>query len=138
MLTVRFNLERGNDFMKWKITDSSTGRALYFPYDEVTLIMHECILKNRKRSAKKIFDGHSKFVCAWIQCKYVEVVPSVELDGLRVMYNPRVNPYWTDELTGKDIDGKKFSMLTTCKNNVFISDPTRYQSDKIEPLTVNI
>ena len=53
---VRFNLGRGKNFMKWKV-QYPDGKIEYHLPSEVQLLMHECILKNQKKTAQKIFDG---------------------------------------------------------------------------------
>lgn len=102
---IRFNLAKGENYMKWKINHSD-GRVSYLNPTEVQLILTKCQLKNNKRSAQMIFDGGNKVVCAWILCEKVEIRYSgfnqIDLSGKRLFYNPRKKPYWS--LHGQDID----------------------------------
>ena len=91
---VRFNLGRGKNFMKWKVT--YPDRVEYYSPNDVQLVMTDCVFKNYKKVAKKIFDGGEKVVCAWILCKNIEVYSGkwFKDESMRVRYNPRVQPNW--------------------------------------------
>jgi hypothetical protein len=111
---VRFSLQKGDNYMKWRIIYPD-GSVKYFNPDEVQLIMRGCTLKNNKKAATKIFNGETtKVVCAWIMCESVQVTyPSmgiapygVSYDVMnmlkgnlgatpyKVSYNPRKEPNW--------------------------------------------
>ena len=102
---IRFNLAKGENYMKWKVNHSD-GRVSYLNPTEVQLILTKCQLNNNKRSAQMIFDGGNKVVCAWILCESVEIkrdkFNQSDLTGKRLAYNPRKKPYWT--LYGLDVD----------------------------------
>ena len=114
---VKLNLGRGKNFMKWKIQHPDGTIGYYSPTD-VQLLMHECILKNHKKTAQKIYAGGEKVVCAWVLCKSLAIKKSTldtELDaillGERVRYNPRVTPHWV--LNGDNVDGLSVNKLVT-------------------------
>ena len=99
---VRFNLGRGKNYMKWKV-EGPDGITYYNP-DEVQIHMHECQLKNQRKTAEKINEGANKTVCAWVRCVGVEIFPTDFLQlneefDTQLKYNPRVLPYW---FTGAD------------------------------------
>lgn len=119
---VRFSLQKGENYMKWRIIYSD-GSVKYYNPSEVQLIMRGCTLKNNKKAATKIFNGETnKVVCAWIMCESVQVTNSdmgaapysVSYDVMnmlkgnlgatpyKVSYNPRKEPNWVIE--GKDAD----------------------------------
>lgn len=119
---VRFTLQKGENYMKWRIIYSD-GSVKYYNPSEVQLIMRGCTLKNNKKAATKIFNGETnKVVCAWIMCESVQVTNSdmgaapysVSYDVMnmlkgnlgatpyKVSYNPRKEPNWVIE--GKDAD----------------------------------
>lgn len=119
---VRFSLQKGENYMKWRIIHSD-GSVKYYNPSEVQLIMRGCTLKNNKKAATKIFNGETnKVVCAWIMCESVQVTNSdmgaapysVSYDVMnmlkgnlgatpyKVSYNPRKEPNWVIE--GKDAD----------------------------------
>jgi hypothetical protein len=122
-IKVRFNLGRGKNFMKWKI-QYPDGKIEYHSPDDVQLVMSDCILKNHKKTAQKIFDGGEKVVCAWVLCKSLELKEStldtelyVILIGDKVSYNPRVTPHWM--LNGENVDGMFIHRMTTVGKGVY-------------------
>jgi len=119
---VRFSLQKGDNYMKWRIIYPD-GSVKYYNPSEVQLIMRGCTLKNNKKAATKIYNGETtKVVCAWIMCDTVQVTYSdmgvapygVSYDVMnmlkgnlgatpyKVLYNPRKEPNWVIE--GKDAD----------------------------------
>ena len=112
-IKVRFNLGRGNNFMKWKIVYPN-GHVEYHRPNDVQLIMKSCQLKNHKGVAQKIFNGGEKVICAWVLCEEIEIVNMATTKYLklflkfdlmfdRIKYNPRVQPNWVlnDEIVDK-------------------------------------
>ena len=61
-IKVRFNLGRGKNFMKWKVT--YPDRVEYHNPNDVQLVMTDCVFKNHKGVAQKIFNDGEKVVCA--------------------------------------------------------------------------
>ena len=120
---VRFNLGRGDNYKKWKVT-SPNGDVQYIDPKTQVLDMKGCTLKNNKKSAQKIFDGSNKFVCAWIECDEVKVKPYglwIYLDGIaQVRYNPRVAPNWQHSGSNMNIDNEYYSRLLTQRVSVYI------------------
>jgi hypothetical protein len=114
-IKVRFNLGRGKNYMKWKV-QYTDGTIEYHSPTDVQLVMHECILKNHRKTAQKIYDGGEKVVCAWVLCKRLAIVKSdrftkADLNGERVRYNPRVTPHWM--LDGENVDGISVDKLVS-------------------------
>jgi hypothetical protein len=93
---VRFSLQKGDNYMKWRIIYPD-GSVYYYHPDEVQLVMRGCTLKNNKKAATKIFNGETtKVVCAWILCDGVSVSRSnfIGATPYKVCYNPRKEPNW--------------------------------------------
>lgn len=113
---VRFNLGRGEHFMKWKVT-SPEGCVDYYDPETYVIIMHNCKLRNQPSTANKIFDGANKTVCAWIDAEHVEVrrdpVTILYSADLEVMFNPRKKPYWTYYTEPQNIDNKEIECIVT-------------------------
>jgi hypothetical protein len=111
-IKVRFNLGRGQNYMKWKV-QYTDGSVEYHSPSEVQLLMHDCILKNHKNTAQKIYDGANKTVCAWVLCKSLAIKKNdfikVDTIGERVRYNPRVTPHWM--LNDENVDGRALEKL---------------------------
>lgn len=109
---VRFNLGKGKNYMKWKIQHPD-GSVEYHSPSEIQLLMHDCILKNHKKTAQKIYDGANKTVCAWVLCKSLAIKRDgfIQEDavGDRVKYNPRVTPHWM--LNGENVDGRALEKI---------------------------
>lgn len=120
-IKVRFNLGKGKNFMKWKI-QYPDGKIEYHSPTDVELLMHECILKNHKSTAQKIFDGGEKVVCAWVLCKDLTIAwrsnfVQGDIKGQRVSYNPRVTPHWM--LDGEIVDGSSIDKLVTVDRAIY-------------------
>lgn len=109
-IKVRFNLGAGKNYMKWKV-EYPDGEVKYLHPTEVQLIMHDCTLKNYKKTAQKIFDGAQKTVCAWVLCKEIEIRNENFESGTeqKIKFNPRVQPNWV--LNGEVVDGQKFDSI---------------------------
>ena len=115
MIKVRFNLSRGENYMKWKI-EYPDGTKEYVSPETHRLFITQALLKNYKKTAQKIFDGGAKVVCAWIMCESIQVVKmeSTELNQSNsriIRYNPRVAPNWVYK--GFDADGELFENIRT-------------------------
>ena len=117
---VRFNLGKGENYMKWKI-EYNTGRVEYHHPADVQLILRDCTLKNNRRAAQKIFTGETtKVVCAHVLCKEVEILTEdfqPETTAC-LKYNPRVLPYWN--LDGVNVDGNEYKELFTVDYKLYL------------------
>lgn len=123
-IKVRFNLGRGKNYMKWKVQHPS-GEVEYYSPGEVQLVMKGCILKNSRKTALKIYEGQDKTVCAWVLCdeilvKFDQFRPYDSSNLNRLMYNPRVVPYWTSERFKWNLDGHRFENIGTVERKLFI------------------
>jgi len=118
---VRFNLGKGKNFMKWKVSYPS-GTARYYEPSEVLIIMSGCKLVNHKGTAQKIFDGANKTVCAWVECDGVKVINKVvtQSEARQVCYNPRVTPHWV--LDNEVVDKVEFEELFTVGKSVRVTE----------------
>ena len=121
---LRFNLGQGENFMKWKLT-SPDGEVQFFEPSEVVITLNNAKLINHKSTAKKIFDGANKEVCAWIEADRVDVHEQKSGDMLmmptskpKVSYNPRIVPNWV--LNGENVDKEVFGRLYTIGRNIHL------------------
>lgn len=111
--------------MKWKV-EFPDNSVLYCDPDGVEITMGDCILKNRKSTADKIYNGANKSVCAWILCKTLNINVNPKLskikdyvtdDTERVRYNPKVKPNW---LIGDEVsDGKKLDEIRSIGKSLY-------------------
>ncbi len=122
-IKVRFNLSRGQNYMKWKVQYPS-GVVEYCDPKSTQIVMMGCTLKNSRATAEKIYDGQHKTVCAWILCDNIEIKFSgfKSFEGTylsRAQYNPRVKPYWT--IKGSNSDNLNLGELTTEDKIIYIT-----------------
>jgi len=117
---VRFHLAKGENFMKWQVFDLKNNTKDYYDPETRSIIMRDCLLGNHAETAKKIFNGDNKTVCAWVACEEVRVVDSVPSLGrlTQYKYNPRKNPHWHTERR-LNADNLKFDMMVTHKRQVY-------------------
>ena len=113
---IRFNLGKGENFQKWRITDNTNNESFYLAPENFCLTLVKCTLRNQKGAAERIYEGSNKTVCAWIDCEDILASSPTEVEGELISYNPRKAPYWTQE--DKNVDGKKFDKLLTDGQNV--------------------
>lgn len=120
-IKVRFNLGKGINYMKWKITYPDNKVEYYNPSD-VQLVMTGCVFKNQKKTAQKIFDGGHKVVCAWILCDDIKILIYDEFKNTseRTSYNPRVQPNWLCK--GLIMDDKTVEKLHTIDRGIYLTD----------------
>jgi len=109
-IKVRFNLGRGENYMKWKVQYLNGSTKYYSPYD-VQLVMKDCVLKNSRTTAMKILNGEHKVVCAWVLCDTIDIRTDnfISDNGQQVKYNPRVLPFWNRD--GINMDGSKIKEM---------------------------
>lgn len=117
---VRFNLSRGENYMKWKVMYND-GRVDYHHPAEVQINMFGCTLSNSRKTAEKIFTGETtKVVCAYVKCEDVQVITDnfKTESNTQIRYNPRELPFWN--IDGKDVDGSYHKELFTIDYKVFL------------------
>tara|TARA_S200002703_G_scaffold40354_1_gene35153 strand:- start:6753 stop:7175 length:423 start_codon:yes stop_codon:yes gene_type:complete len=133
--TLRFNLGKGENYMKWKHTKPN-GKVEYLDPEHVSFVCGQAKLRNHRGTAEKIFSGDNKSVCAWIECDTLmicKIVPSetvemfIESGSTELSYNPRVAPHWRDNM-GNDVDNCEYSGLITHGKRVYSADQAYIQS----------
>jgi len=119
MIKVRFNLGKGKNYKKWKITYPDKKVDYYDP-KEVQLFMTGCRLKNNKKAAEKIFKGANKSVCAWVECEMIFISGSntMQLGSIPIKYNPRIAPNWLKE--GEDVDDVYFPAIVSFGKMLYV------------------
>jgi hypothetical protein len=119
-IKVRFNLGRGANFKKWKITHPN-GLTSYLDPNQVQLILYNCYLINRESQSKEIFNGGHKRVCAWVLCETIEIHEKDAFDTsdlVKISFNPRIKPNWlvNDVIS----DNHFFNTIKTSENKLFL------------------
>lgn len=118
---VRFNLARGKNYKKWKITYPG-GITEYLDPSEVTLVMSKCKLNNNRKVAEKIFGGKSKEVCAWVLCEYLVITDKEQTpmeESQRLRFNPRVKPNW--DFKNVNADGKEYRCIESRGSRLYVN-----------------
>lgn len=113
---VRFNLGRGENYQKWRVTNNTNKESFYLDPNSVCLTLVKCTLRNQKSAANKIYQGSNKAVCAWVNCEDILMGSVTHIEGEIAKYNPRETPNWTYK--GENADGKKFDQLFTYGKNI--------------------
>ncbi len=117
---VRFHLAKGENFMKWQVFDKLHNLKEYYSPDEWSLVMDDCTLGNHPSTAKKIYEGADKTVCAWIACNKVTAssqAPSTD-SCTQFKYNPKKNPHWFTD-NNPNVDGMTFTTMITKNKQVY-------------------
>lgn len=117
---VRFHLAGGEHFKHWQVT-LPNGVVEYHDPVKVSLYLRDCRLKNRRKTAERIFAGETnKTVCSWVETSEVLVIhePTIDATGSMVMYNPHIAPFWRDE-QGVDIDGIHCTNIFSIGKNLY-------------------
>ena len=126
---IRFHLAKGKHYKHWQVTNMNTKHVSYYDPNAYSIEMLNCKLGNHPTTAKKIFEGAHKTVCAWVDCEdyqmfYPDVAQKVveyftaTSDFEQYSYNPRKQPYWVDE-DKKDVDNMEINRLVTLKNRIY-------------------
>lgn len=115
---IRFHLGKGENYLKWQIK-TPEGDVLFFPPEEVNIGIVNGKLVNQKGTARKIYEGANKTVCAWIEAERIYILKPSHFGekGTEVSYNPRVYPAWMHE--GNNVDGVVYKRLTTRGRKIF-------------------
>ena len=116
--TLRFNLGAGKHHKKWKLTDTKTGVADYYDPETTQFRLTDCRLVNQGATARRIYEGEHKKVCAWVSFKEYKIVTGNK-PTRPVMYNPRVAPFWRNAF-GENLDGSLIKCLQTVGRELFI------------------
>lgn len=118
MYKIRFNLGRGERYMKWKVEDMVTKEVEYLDPEEFSITLLNCKLHNNSKRSEKIFIGENKSVCAWVLCEDIIIdSPHKILCGERIKYNPRLEPNWVHN--NENVDGELYPILITYGKSIY-------------------
>lgn len=122
VIRVRFHLQRGKHYKTWQIKKQQ--HVEYYSPDKYVLKIKKGTLKNSPSVAKKIYDGANKTVCAWVECKYVEVLRKDEHDFEsnshleNIRYNPKLSVNWQNS-NNENIDNQFFHSIVSDGRNLY-------------------
>jgi hypothetical protein len=112
---LRFHLAQGANFMKWQLTHPD-GTKTYHDPETTKFHLWGCKFKNQRTTANKIHSGAHKTVCAWVEAVEVKELKNITTEqlGSRLVYNPRIQPYWHFESDPQEsIDDRMMLALET-------------------------
>lgn len=119
MYRIRFNLGRGQNYLKWKILNTKTKEVIYLDPKDTSLILYNAKLCNNRVAAERIYKGHSKYVCAWIECEEIDFKGKfVTYDSDGLYYDPKYKPFWSDNRSN-NIDGKVYDKIYVDYRSVY-------------------
>lgn len=126
MFDVRFHLGRGQHYKHWQVK-SSDGVSYYDP-KIYSLIMKDCLLKNNRNKAEKVFESKRRDVCGFVRCLNYTVVVKEYTDYMflepevkfEIMFDPKVAPYWRKHNSPNAYDNMTYSTLVTNDKRVFV------------------
>ena len=113
--------------MKWQVkTLVSDGSDLiqYFEPEKYQLAMFDAKLRVQTGTAKKIHEGACKTVCAWVECKELQILGSADfikpnVSDFYVRFNPRRNPEWVD-MHDNIMSNEEYSLLVSQDRSLFV------------------
>ena len=130
MITVRFHLGRGANFMHYQIrglkgkSGQSSEIIEYVDPEKHSIVFHNCRLHNQAKASQKILDGGDKKPCAWLIAESYEVIETIPPTGNQIAFNPRKSAHWNlmngNEIIQDNIDGMEFKTITTNSNKLYL------------------
>ena len=129
---VRFHLAKGENYKKWQIKNTRTNEVTYIDPHKFSLVLDDCKFRNQPGTARRIFNGENKTVCAWIECYLVQWIPVNVTDDPdsnfrrhqvlhSVSYNPRIHPFWAS-LHGENLDNYQATRVVSWGRELMSSD----------------
>lgn len=113
---IRFHLGKGENYKKWQVKHDKN--IAYYDPENFSITMINCRLRNHKKTAKKIFAGANKTVCAWLECEEIIISENNFFESSKeIRYNPKVAPHWLEN--NENADNKKYQMLQTNKRKIY-------------------
>jgi len=124
MFDVRFHLGAGEFYKHWQV--KSKDEVLYFNPKQYYLMLHNCVLKNKRSKANKVFATQKRDVCGFVRCEdweLFEFTPYYDMNyeyGDELMYDPKIAPYWKKENDPNIYDDLHYTRLITFGRRIFV------------------
>ena len=122
MFDVRFHLGGGKYYKFWQIRFGQV--PVYHDPAKDGLVMYNCILKNERGKAKRVFATQKRDVCGYVRCSDYTSVPydSINVEGLtELMYDPKIAPYWRSSNGPDNYDSHTYPTLVTVGRRIYVS-----------------
>jgi len=122
MFDVRFHLGGGKHYKFWQIKFGQV--PVYHDPSKDGLVLYDCILKNEKGTAERVFATQKRDVCGYVRCRDYTSRPygTYNVEGWQeLMYDPKIAPYWRSSNCPDICDGHTFATLVTVGRRVFVS-----------------
>lgn len=127
MFKLRFHLGRGDNYMKWQVSDLESKEVYYHNPNEIVLELFGVTLYNRPNQANAIKMGSHKTVCAWMICENLIVHHPNNYKGVTsrtyLCYNPRIHIhfYEIDDVCTPNVDANKYTNIRTQGRELLIN-----------------
>lgn len=126
MFDIRFHLGAGQHYKHWQVKDGKD--VIYYDPAQYSLIMNDCLLKNNRNKAEKIFESKRRDVCGFVRCLEYKAVEKYQIDAMflepeikyEIMFDPKIAPYWRKHNDPNAYDGLTYSTLVTNGRRVFV------------------
>ncbi len=126
MFDVRFHLGRGQHYKHWQV--KSPDGVVYYDPKKYSLVMSNCVLKNNRTKAEKIFESKRRDVCGFVRCSNYRIIDLCQSDYMflepevkfELMFDPKIAPYWRKHNDPNAYDGMTYSTLVTNGRRVFV------------------
>jgi hypothetical protein len=126
MFDIRFHLGAGQHYKHWQV--KSASGVVYYDPKEYSLVMSDCVLKNNRNKAEKIFESKRRDVCGFVRCYNYRIIDLCQSDYMflepgvkfELMFDPKIAPYWRKHNDPNAYDGMTYSTLVTNGRRVFV------------------
>lgn len=126
MFDVRFHLGRGEHYKHWQV--KSFDGVVYYDPNVYSLILYDCLLKNNRNKAEKVFESKRRDVCGFIRCLEYKIVERYYTDSMflepeiryELLFDPKIAPYWRKHNDPKVYDNMTYSSIVTNGRRVFV------------------
>jgi hypothetical protein len=121
MFDIRFHLGAGQHYKFWQIKSNDCEPKYVSPFGNY-IIMKNCVLKNNRNKAEKIFESQRRDVCGFVRCEsYTLTNIGRDVSNLtELMFDPKIAPYWRKHNDPDAYDNLTYSTLVTKGRQVFV------------------
>ena len=118
---VRFHLGAGSHFKHWQVKTKDS--ISYYDPEKNYIVMNNCRLHNNPKVAEKVLKNQVRDVCGWVECEGL-IVHTYDHNHefeikQRIIYDPKITPFWIVENTNEKIDDTSWEVLLTNGKKLF-------------------
>lgn len=129
MFDIRFHLGAGQHYKHWQVKDLSSNDVVYYDRKLFYFVMHDCVLKNKRNKAEKVFASQRRDVSGCVRCSSYDVHTYGQYDDLdhsygdELQYDPKITPFWTkaNDPFNTSYDETRYPTLVTHGRRIFVT-----------------